>query len=115
MNKNKNKIKPIIGLIIFIILITCVICITYVKIHTFTLISKDNLKSEQIQPISKEIKVSGTNDTNVVFTDVENGNQYTIGYITPGISESIQLEKGKWYTVEGYGDITIKFVNIRID
>ena len=41
--------------------------------------------------------------------------QYTIGYITHGMSETIQLEKGKWYSVEGAGELTIRPVNVRIE
>ena len=38
-----------------------------------------------------------------------------IGYITHGMSETIQLEKGKWYSVEGAGELTIRPVNVRIE
>ena len=31
----------------------------------------------------------------------------------PGMSETIQLEKGKWYIVQAAGDITIQMVNVR--
>ena len=54
-------------------------------------------------------------DTDVIFTDIETGETYTVGYITSGVSEKIQLQKGKWYTVEGAGNITVSPVNIRIE
>ena len=46
---------------------------------------------------------------------IESRKQYTIGYITHGMSETIQLEKGKWYSVEGAGELTIRPVNVRIE
>lgn len=52
-------------------------------------------KSKLIQPLWETVKVSGDCDTNVIFTDVETGKQYTIGYFTHGVSETIRLEKGK--------------------
>ena len=54
-------------------------------------------------------------DTDVIFTDIESRKQYTIGYITHGMSETIQLEKGKWYSVEGAGELTIRPDNVRIE
>lgn len=45
--------------------------------------------------------MSGDCDTNVVFTDVETGEIFMIGYITSGVSEKIKLQRNKWYTVEG--------------
>lgn len=80
--------------------------------HTFTLSAPI---SEEIQPVFGTVRVYGTQDTDVLFIDVENTeNQYQIGYITPGMSETIKLEKGKWYKVQGAGDITIQMVNVRI-
>ena len=58
---------------------------------------------------------SGDCDTAVIFTDIETGETYTVGYITSGVSEKIKLQKGKWYTVEGAGNITVSPVNIRIE
>ena len=51
----------------------------------------------------------------VVFTDIESQETYTIGYITPGSGGTIQLERGKWYTVEGDGKLTVRPVNVRIE
>lgn len=49
------------------------------------------------------------------FTDVENPEvQYKIGYITPGMTETIKLEKGRWYSVRGAGEITVRMVNARV-
>ena len=46
------------------------------KAHTFTLSDEvtadSNLKSGQIQPVLGTVKVWGTQDTDVWFTDVEN-------------------------------------------
>ena len=52
--------------------------------HTFTLSDDEGtIKTEQIQPLWGTVKVSGDCDTDVVFTDVETGEKYKIGYITP--------------------------------
>ena len=66
------------------------------------------IKSEQIQPLFGTVKVSGDCDTDVVFTDM-------VGYITSGVSEKIKLEKGKWYTVAGGGNLVISPVNVRVE
>ena len=60
-----------------------------------------------------KVKVNSTVDTNVIFTDIETEETYEIGYITSGVSEAIQLECGKWYMVEGAGDLTIRPVTVR--
>ena len=86
------------------------------KKHTFTLSNGEgSVKAEQIQPLFGTVKVSGDKDTDVVFTDVETGEQYTIGYITQGMTEKINLEMGKWYRVEGGGNLTVKPVNVRVE
>lgn len=86
------------------------------RIHTFTLSNDEGtIKTEQIQPLWEIVKVSGDRDTDVVFTDVETGKQYTIGYITHGITEKIKLESNKWYKVEGGGNLTLCPVNVRIE
>lgn len=89
----------------------------FLKSHTFTLINDITTRTtcEQIQPLFQTIKVSGDQDTNVIFTDIETGETFTIGYITPGLSEKIKLEKGKWYAVNAKGNITITPVNVRIE
>lgn len=64
--------------------------------HTFTLSNEDGgVKAEQIQPLFGTVRVSGDSDTDVVFTDVETGEKYTIGYITHGMTEKIKLRKRK--------------------
>lgn len=87
------------------------------KTHSFMLETDDDtaMKSEQIQPVFWTVKVSSDCDTNVVFTDVETGEIYTIVYITTGVSEKIKLKKGKWYTVEGEGNLVVSPVNVRIE
>ena len=84
--------------------------------YTFTLSEGENgIKTEQIQPVFRTVEVRSDCDTDVVFTDVETGQRYTIGYITPGMSEKIQLEKNSWYRVEGGGNLTIGPVHVRVD
>ena len=84
--------------------------------HTFTLSDDEGtIKTEQIQPLWGTVKVSGDSDTDVVFTDIETGEQYIIGYITHGVTEKINLEKGKWYKVEGWGNLTLYPVSIRVE
>ena len=84
--------------------------------HTFTLANADGItKSEQVQPLFGTVKVRGDCDTDVVFVDIETGEEYVIGYITNGVSETIKLEKGKWYIVKGGGNLVLTPVNIRIE
>ena len=84
--------------------------------HTFTLSSEEGgVKAEQIQPLFRTVRVSGDCDTDVVFTDVETGEKYTIGYITHGMTEKIKLERGKWYSVAGGGNLTVKPINVRVE
>ena len=83
--------------------------------HTVILANTDGIiKINQIQPISATVKVRGDCDTDVVFKDVETGKEYVIGYITNGVSETIKLEKGKWYIVKGGGNLVLNPVNVRI-
>ena len=107
-------------------LILCLIAVFVVAIlfftdiqrtHTFTLATGNGtvIKSEQIQPLFGTVKVSGDCDTDVVFTDIKTGETYTIGYITYGVSEKVKLQKGRWYTVEGAGNLTVSPVNVRIE
>lgn len=103
---------------IIIIFVSAILFYTIIqKTHTFTLAERDDtiFKPEQIQPLFDTIEVSSDCDTTVTFTDIETGKTYTIGYITFGMSENIRLQKGKWYTVEGAGNITLKPVNLRIE
>ena len=88
---------------------------SYIRVHTFTLSGNETVKSEQIQPVNGRVKVNGTVDTEVRFTDVETGKTYEIDYITSGVSETLQLERGKWYEVEGAGELIVRPVNIRIE
>lgn len=111
------KKKWIILCLMIIFVVSTLFYINIQKAHTFTLAarSETTLKSEQIQPLFEMVKVSGNCDTTVVFTDIETGKTYTIGYITSGVSEKIRLQKGKWYTVAGNGNITVSPVNVRIE
>ena len=81
--------------------------------HTFTLSNEDGgVKAEQIQPLFGTVRVSGTD---VVFTDVETGENYTIEYSTHGMTEKIKLERGRWYSVAGSGNLTVKPINVRVE
>ena len=70
---------------------------------------------EQIQSITGIVKVNSPRDTEVIFIDVETGVNYAIPYITSGASETIKLEKGKWYNVETGEGLTMSLVNVRIE
>ena len=77
--------------------------------------SDSYLKSEQIQPVFGSVKVWSDQDTDVWFTDAESPDvRFQIGYITPGMSETVKLQRGRWYLVHGVGEITIRMVNVRI-
>jgi len=114
MDKKRLK-RALSGAIPLAILIIGISYNSYVKMHTFTLSGDDKMKSEQIQPVNGSVKVTGTVDTDVVFTDIESGETYVIGYITSGVGDTIELEQGKWYRVEGFGELTVRPVNVRIE
>lgn len=110
------KMKRLVLCAIVAFLIVLLICSNIQKKHTITLSNNEGtIKAEQIQPLWKSVKVSGDSDTDVVFTDIETGEQYIIGYITHGVTEKINLEKGKWYKVEGWGNLTLYPVSIRVE
>lgn len=89
---DKKRMKRMIGIAIpMALIITGISYNGYIRMHTFTL-SGEVVKNELIQPINNKIKVSGNADTDVIFTDIESRKQYTIGYITHGMSETIQLD-----------------------
>ena len=112
---NKRLKRALGGAIPLAILITGISYNGYVKTHTFTLSGSERVKSEEIQPVSGSVKITSTADTDVVFTDIESGETYVIGYITSGVGETIKLERGKWYRVEGIGELTVRPVNVRIE
>ena len=110
------KMKRLVMCAIFAFLIVLLICSIIQKKHTITLSNGEGtIKAEQIQPLWGTVKVSGDCDTDVVFTDVETGEKYRIGYITQGVTERIKLERGKWYKVAGGGNLTLNPVNIRVE
>ena len=102
-------------LILVVLMVILLMGLGYSKFksaHTFTLSEESD---EEIQPLFGVVRVYGTQDTDVVFIDAENPeNTYQIGYITPGMSETIKLERGKWYKVQAAGDITMQMVDVRI-
>ncbi len=110
------NMKRLVLCAIAALMIGFLICSGIRKNHTVTLSNGEGtMKAEQIQPLWGTVKVSGDSDTDVVFTDVETGEKYIIGYITHGVTEKITLEKDKWYTVEGSGNLTLSPVNVRIE
>lgn len=110
------KMKRLVLCAIVAFLIVLLICSIIQKKHTITLSNGEGIiKAEQIQPLWGTVKVSGDCDTDVVFTDVETGEKYKIGYITQGVTERIKLERGKWYKVVGRGNLTLNPVNIRVE
>ena len=112
MNRKRWPILCAIALFAVAILVYA----NFQKKHTFVLANDEGMiKSEQIQPLFGTVKVSGDCDTDVVFTDMETGEKYVVGYITSGVSEKIKLEKGKWYTVAGGGNLVISPVNVRVE
>ena len=111
--RSKAKIWLPIVVAIVVVVIGVFFFLQYRNAHTFTL---TDLESEEIQPVLGSVRVSGTQDTDVWFIDVENPeSRFQIGYITPGMSESIKLERGKWYRIEAAGEITVTMVNVRIE
>ena len=114
MDKKRLK-RALGGAIPLAILIIGISYNSYVKMHTVTLSGSERVKSEEIQPVRGSVKVTGTADTDVVFTDIESGETYVIGYITSGSGETIKLDRGKWYRVEGGGELTVRPVNVRIE
>ena len=93
-----------------IVLIMILFVIGVQRKYTYAFTNNSNV---QIQPLFEIAEVNSNCDTNVVFTDVETGKTYMIGYITPGMSDTIKLEKDKWYSVEANGRIHIRFVKVR--
>lgn len=113
---DKKRLKRAVGVAIpLAVLIIGISYNSYIKMHTFILSGDERVKSEQIQPVTGSVKVTGTADTDVVFTDIESGETYAIGYITSGTGGTIKLERGKWYRVEGVGELTVRPVNVRIE
>ena len=108
------KTKRIVLRTAILLLALIVMGVGVQKAHTVTLANGESAeKAEQIRPLCEAVTVSGDCDTDVIFTDVETGKQYIVGYITHGISEKIRLEKGKWYTVKGAGNLTLRPVTVR--
>ena len=108
---DKNRIKRAIGIAIPLLLIIIGICYSgYIRAHTYTL-SGD----EQIQPVSGTVKVTSPFDTSVIFIDAKTGDNYAIPYITSGGSETIKLEKGKWYSIDSCKGLVVSPVNVRVE
>jgi hypothetical protein len=98
------------------ILVAVIFCCSGIqRTHTFMLAGGNTAtKSEQIQPVFGTVKVSSDCDTDVIFTDIETGEKHIIGYLTSGATETIKLQRNKWYMVSGGGNITVKLVNVRV-
>lgn len=113
---NKKRLKQVFGIALpLAILLIGISYNSYIKMHTFTLSGDGIMKNEQIQPISKNVKVTGTADTDVLFTDIESGKTYVMNSVTCETGETIRLKKGKWYWVQGTGELTVRPVNVRIE
>ena len=63
----------------------------------------------------RTVRVSGDRDTDVVLPMLKREEKYTIGYITHGMTEKIRLERGRWYSVAGNGNLTVKPINVRVE
>ena len=107
--KKKTKIF-MYALVMIVILMVAIGYKEYRKSHTFTLSG-----NEQIQPITGNVKVKSPRDTEVIFIDVETGDNYAILYIISNGSETIKLERGKWYSVETGRDLTMSLINVRVE
>ena len=73
------------------------------------------MKNEQIQPIRGSVKLLVILIPMSYLQDIESGETYVIGYITSGAGDTIKLKRGKWYRVEGAGELTLRPVNVRIE
>ena len=91
---DKKRLKRVLGgAIPLAILIIGISYNSYVKMHTFTLSGSGRVKSEQIQPVNGSVKVTGTADTDVVFTDIESGETYVIGTLLPEQEKKLNLKE----------------------
>lgn len=106
-----NRVKYMIGAAIALVILAVGFgYYGYLRAHTFTL-SGD----EQIQCITGTVQVSSPEDTSVIFIDAKTGDNYAIPFIASGQSETINLEKGKWYSVEDGAGLTMRPVNTRTE
>ena len=108
--------KKVLVIAAVIILLIC--SYWFIDAHTYTFknvsAADSSLKTEQIQAVFGRVIVWGTHDTDVVFTDAEDPDKtFRIGYITPGMRETVRLEAGHWYDVQGGGEITVCPVRLR--
>lgn len=79
----------------------------------YTVTLTDPAPTEEIQPVFGTVTVRSPFESGVVFTDAENpSKRYVIEYIAFG-REKIKLERGHWYTVDGPGNLTVYYVNVR--
>lgn len=119
IKKRRYEMKRSRIILLFIIGIVFIGTLSFYHLerkHTFTITNEDKTVSEeQIQPVFGRVKVRSNLDGVVVFKDVETKEEYVIGYITHGMSETIQLEKGHWYTLEGRGTFILSPINVRIE
>lgn len=113
----KNKKIRYVLILLIILIFGYMFYSAQARKYTVSLNSQEgtNIKSTEISPVFSNIKVSSEEDTDVIFTDVETGKTFTIGYLTPGMVEKIKLEKAHWYKIEARGNIKVYPVNIRIE
>ncbi len=105
--------KKCLAIAIIAIVLCALAWSSFQQMHSCTL-SGGTLNSEQIQPILGTVTVLGTADTDVIFTDVDSGETYVIGYITQGMQEKIRLKNGHWYSVQCGGELTLRPVRLRV-
>ena len=118
--KMKDKRKAVFAGVLALCVLAAVFFFRFRDRHTFTLSDEpephQNMKSEEIRAIFGYVKVSSTQDTDVWFTDAQDHSvRYHIGYVTPGMPETVRLQAGHWYSVEAEGKITVGMVDLRIE
>ena len=84
------KRKWLIPCLIVVIVIAILFYTGIQRTHTFTLAERNGVafKSEQIQPLFETIRVSGDCDTDVIFTDIETGETYTVAVLWNELPEN---------------------------
>lgn len=85
----------------------CFVFLLVIKANYTVQIDCTDENWSNIQPIFGKVIVITDIDTPVMFTNVTSGKTFSIDYLTPGLGESIKLERAQWYNVEDRGHITI--------
>lgn len=116
MEKEINIKRKRIRHIGYILLIASMIAawVVFQNVNTCVITLSDIKDNVEICPELDLINVYADGDTSVLFVDVMTGQTYSIGYLTPGMSESIRLKKGKWYAIRASASLTLNPVKVRI-